>query len=46
MSDKEYQDGYHALRKENEDLKSLVAQRDARIRQLEAQLESAARVGQ
>ncbi|KAI9357008.1 hypothetical protein DFJ73DRAFT_821808 [Zopfochytrium polystomum] len=40
QTEKEYQDAYHALRKENEDLKNQVSQRDAKIRQLEAQLES------
>jgi coronin-1B/1C/6 len=38
-TDKEYQDAYHSLRKENDDLKNQIAQRDAKIRQLEAQLE-------
>ncbi|KAJ3103779.1 Coronin-2B [Phlyctochytrium planicorne] len=38
-TEKEYQDAYHSLRKENEDLKNQVAQRDAKIRQLEAQIE-------
>ncbi|KAI8816914.1 uncharacterized protein EV422DRAFT_543554 [Fimicolochytrium jonesii] len=39
-TEKEYQDAYHALRKENEDLKNQISNRDARIRQLEAQVES------
>ncbi|KAL2912462.1 Coronin-like protein crn1 [Polyrhizophydium stewartii] len=39
MTEKEYQDAYHSLRKENDELKSVLAQRDARVRQLEAQLE-------
>ncbi|TPX31089.1 hypothetical protein SmJEL517_g05500 [Synchytrium microbalum] len=39
-TDKEYQDAYHSLRKENDDLKNVLAQRDAKIRQLEAQLGS------
>lgn len=38
-SDKEYQEAYHVLRKENEDLKGIVATRDAKIRALEAQLQ-------
>ncbi|KAI9099368.1 WD40-repeat-containing domain protein [Phlyctochytrium arcticum] len=38
-SEKEYQDAYHSLRKENDELKNTVSTRDARIRQLEAQLE-------
>jgi len=38
-TDKEYQEAYHSLRKENDDLKNQVSQRDVRIRQLEAQLE-------
>ncbi|TPX39359.1 hypothetical protein SeMB42_g02413 [Synchytrium endobioticum] len=37
-TEKEYQDAYHSLRKECDDLKNVVAQRDAKIRQLEAQL--------
>ncbi|RKO98967.1 hypothetical protein CXG81DRAFT_15211 [Caulochytrium protostelioides] len=37
-TEKEYQDAYHALRRENEDLKNTIAQREARIRQLEAQV--------
>lgn len=36
QSDKEYQDAYHGLRKENEDLKKVVGMRDARILQLES----------
>ncbi|KAJ3305165.1 Coronin-2B [Kappamyces sp. JEL0829] len=40
MSEKEYQDAYHSLRKEAEELKNMVAARDTRIRQLEAQLAS------
>ncbi|KAJ3186604.1 Coronin-2B [Gaertneriomyces sp. JEL0708] len=40
QTDKEYQEAYHALRKENEDLKNQVTSRDLRIRQLEGQLES------
>ncbi|KAI8591374.1 hypothetical protein BDZ88DRAFT_411257 [Geranomyces variabilis] len=40
QTEKEYQDAYHSLRKENEDLKNQVSNRDARIRQLEAQVES------
>ncbi|KAI8920174.1 hypothetical protein PhCBS80983_g05481 [Powellomyces hirtus] len=39
QTDKEYQEAYHNLRKENEDLKNQVSNRDARIRQLEAQIE-------
>ncbi|KAH6579796.1 hypothetical protein BASA61_010031 [Batrachochytrium salamandrivorans] len=39
MTDKEYQDAYHTLRRENEDLKGVLAQRDARVRQLEVQIE-------
>ncbi|KAJ3144168.1 Coronin-2B, partial [Irineochytrium annulatum] len=39
-TEKEYQDAYHSLRKENDDLKNQVSVRDAKIRQLEAQLES------
>ncbi|KND02664.1 uncharacterized protein SPPG_01749 [Spizellomyces punctatus DAOM BR117] len=38
-TEKEYQDAYHTLRKDNDDLKNQLSQRDARIRQLEAQLE-------
>ncbi|KAJ1555416.1 Coronin-2B, partial [Nowakowskiella sp. JEL0078] len=40
VSDKEFHDAYHSLRKENDDLKHQVASRDIRIRLLEAQLES------
>lgn len=40
MSEKDYQDAFHALRKENEALKNEVAQKDVKIRQLETQLES------
>jgi coronin-1B/1C/6 len=40
QSDKEYQDAYHTLRRENEDLKNAVSMREARIVQLEAQLGS------
>ncbi|KAI8803586.1 hypothetical protein BJ742DRAFT_761245 [Cladochytrium replicatum] len=40
QTEKEYQDAYHALRKENEDLKNQLSSRDARIRQLESQLAS------
>ncbi|KAJ3114896.1 Coronin-2B [Phlyctochytrium bullatum] len=39
-TEKEYQEAYHSLRKENEDLKNQLSQRDARIRQLEAQIEN------
>eukprot|EP00842_Homolaphlyctis_polyrhiza_P001693 jgi/Hompol1/2524/HPOL_000079-RA len=39
LSDKDYQEAYHTLRKENDELKNTLAQRDARVRQLEAQLE-------
>lgn len=35
-SEKEYQDAYHQLRRENEDLKNAIATRDTRITQLEA----------
>ncbi|KAJ3048671.1 Coronin-2B, partial [Rhizophlyctis rosea] len=38
-TEKEYQEAYHTLRKENDDLKNQVSQKDVRIRQLEAQLE-------
>ncbi|KAJ3226026.1 Coronin-2B [Clydaea vesicula] len=37
-TEKEYQDAYHTLRKENDDLKNAIASRDIRITQLEAQL--------
>ncbi len=40
MSEKEYKETVHALIKENEDLKNIVAQRDIRIRQLESKLGS------
>ena len=40
QSEKEYQDAFHALRKENEMLKNELAQKDVRMRQLEMQLES------
>ncbi len=39
-NEKEYQDAYHALRKENEELKQSLVSKDIRIRQLEAQLEN------
>ena len=39
-NEKEYQDAYHSLRKENDDLKSILVQRDIKIRQLESQLEA------
>jgi coronin-1B/1C/6 len=38
VTDKDYQDQYHILRKENEELKKVLSQRDSKIRQLEAQL--------
>ncbi|KAG0229697.1 Coronin-like protein crn1 [Actinomortierella wolfii] len=38
-SDKDYQEAYHKLRQENEDLKNQLAQKDVRIRLLEVQLE-------
>ncbi|KAG0051759.1 Coronin-like protein crn1 [Gryganskiella cystojenkinii] len=38
-NDKEYQEAYHKLRQENEDLKNQVAQKDVKIRLLEVQLE-------
>ncbi|KAF9178696.1 Coronin-like protein crn1 [Haplosporangium sp. Z 767] len=38
-SDKDYQEAYHKLRQENEDLKNQVAQKDVKIRLLEVQLE-------
>lgn len=38
VTDKDYQDAYHILRKENDDLKNVLAQRDSKIRALEAQL--------
>ena len=34
----QFQDAYHSLRKENEDLKNQLSTRDIRITQLEAQL--------
>jgi coronin-1B/1C/6 len=40
QSEKEYQDAFHALRKENDALKNELAQKDVRLRQLEMQLES------
>eukprot|EP00158_Paraphelidium_tribonemae_P002387 Partr_v1_DN25321_c0_g1_i2_m22006 putative Coronin, actin binding protein len=40
QSEKEYQDAYHSLRKENEGLKNEIAQKDVRIRQLEVQMEN------
>ncbi|KAJ3008919.1 Coronin-2B [Thoreauomyces humboldtii] len=43
QTEKEYQDAYHTLRKENDDLKNQVSNRDARIRQLEAQVEAASK---
>ncbi|KAJ3013030.1 Coronin-2B [Thoreauomyces humboldtii] len=43
QTEKEYQDAYHTLRKENDDLKNQVSNRDARIRQLEAQVEGASK---
>ncbi|KAF9365841.1 Coronin-like protein crn1 [Mortierella sp. NVP85] len=38
-NDKEYQEAYHKLRQENEDLKNQLAQKDVKIRLLEVQLE-------
>ncbi|CAG8479974.1 11183_t:CDS:2 [Ambispora gerdemannii] len=38
-TEKEYQEAYHTLRQENEDLRNQVAQRDVTIRALTAQLE-------
>jgi hypothetical protein len=38
MTDKEYQDQYHILKKEKDELLAALASKDARIRQLEAQL--------
>ncbi|KAG0240636.1 Coronin-like protein crn1 [Mortierella sp. GBA43] len=38
-SEKEYQEAYHKLRQENEDLKNQLAQKDVKIRLLEVQLE-------
>ena len=37
----QYQDAYHLLRKENDDLKNVLAQRESKIRSLEAQLSMA-----
>ena len=37
-TEKEYQDAYHSLRQENDDLKNAIAQRDVKIKQLEGQL--------
>ncbi|ORX53182.1 DUF1900-domain-containing protein [Hesseltinella vesiculosa] len=39
-NDKEYQSAYHESRKENEDLKNALTQRDIKIRVLETELES------
>ena len=41
-NDKEYQDAYHKLRQENDDLKNQIAQKDVKIRLLEVQLEQLA----
>ncbi|KAG0364867.1 Coronin-like protein crn1 [Mortierella sp. AD032] len=38
-NDKDYQEAYHKLRQENEDLKNQIAQKDVKIRLLEVQLE-------
>jgi coronin-1B/1C/6 len=38
-NEKEYQEAYHKLRKENDKLKNEVAQKDVKIRQLEVQLQ-------
>ncbi|KAF8923076.1 hypothetical protein EDD21DRAFT_391968 [Dissophora ornata] len=38
-SDKDYQEAYHKLRQENDDLKNQLAQKDVKIRLLEVQLE-------
>lgn len=38
-SDKDYQEAYHKLRQENDDLKNQIAQKDVKIRLLEVQLE-------
>jgi len=38
-NDKEYQEAYHKLRQENDDLKNQLAQKDVKIRLLEVQLE-------
>ncbi|KAJ3319789.1 Coronin-2B [Boothiomyces sp. JEL0866] len=40
LNEKEFQEQYQVLKKENEELKSVITQRDIRIRQLEAQLAS------
>ncbi|KAJ3342579.1 Coronin-like protein crn1 [Gonapodya sp. JEL0774] len=39
MTEKDYQDAYHALRKENEKLRNELEQSKVRVRQLEAQLD-------
>ncbi|KAI8340432.1 hypothetical protein BC941DRAFT_500067 [Chlamydoabsidia padenii] len=39
MNDKDYQSAYHEMRKENEDLKNSLSQRDIKIRVLETELE-------
>ena len=39
LYEKEYQEAYHKLRKENDKLKNEVAQKDVKIRQLEVQLQ-------
>lgn len=39
-SEKEYQDAYHKLRKENDKMKNEISQKDVKIRQLEVQLEN------
>ncbi|KAF9542036.1 Coronin-like protein crn1 [Mortierella hygrophila] len=38
-NDKDYQEAYHKLRQENDDLKNQIAQKDVKIRLLEVQLE-------
>lgn len=38
-SEKEYQEAFHALRKEHDALKNELAQKEVRIRQLEVQLD-------
>ena len=38
MTEKDYQESYHQMKKENDELQGQVASRDARIRQLEAQI--------
>lgn len=38
-NEKEYQEAYHELRRENEDFKNIISQRDTRIRVLEVELE-------